>query len=264
MRAKRLLQMASLGVLTGLLVSPVLAQNSPAPPPEAGPGFGFGNEALQPSKKALGAAGKAIDDAAGHITGKTATAPNSPMAQSPASKPQTPMAKAEPAFEDNAPYTADDSASPLSQPTPNSERMAKAEPGFDDADSSRSAGVNAGASDEFGPPAGATNPSGAMLDRSPAWGVKPDHMAKAEPLPEDPYASRGPDGAESYDSASMAGAAVTPAPASPTTRSATGQALGAAGQAIGGTAGKAVEGVGKALGPAQPAPGATMGSAPRY
>jgi hypothetical protein len=75
MRAKhRLLQLASLGVLTGILVSPVLAQISVAEAqalaPDAGPGFGFGSEALQPANKALGATGHAIDEAAGRVTGK--------------------------------------------------------------------------------------------------------------------------------------------------------------------------------------------------
>ena len=222
MRAKHLLQVASFGVLTGLLGSPVLAQT----------GFGFADQALQPTNKAPGAAGKAIDEAVGQVTGKTMTQPNGSTAQSPAAKSgQTPMAQ-----------------TPMTQ-TP----MAKAEPAYGDFDSPPAA--RAGASDEFGQPAGEmSGQPKATLNQSPL--ARSDHMAKAEPAFEDagsppPPAKLGESDLPVHASAGM------PAASSPTSRSATGQALGAAGQAIGGTAGQALGGLGQAWGTPQPSPGTT-------
>jgi hypothetical protein len=137
MRPKTLLQMASLSVVTALLVSPAVAQTSGAPTPDTGPGFGLANEALQPTRKALGSAGKAVDEAARQVTGKPDKQAPARTVQSPAAKSeQTPMAKAEPAWDDNSSYNADTSASDaFSQPAAKSDHMAKAEPVPEDADS---------------------------------------------------------------------------------------------------------------------------------
>ena len=249
MRAKHLLlQLASLGALSGLLFSPALAGGpdsywgvSPkAAPKAAGQALGTAGSAIGGTVgQGLGAAGKAVGGTANQTTGG--------MTQSPVAKaPQTPMAKAEPAYEDNAPYAADEFSQPAGQPAANlnqspagtmkSDHMAKAAPAYDDIDSPPAA--SAGASNEFSQPAGeAANPPKAMLERSPAWGVKSDHMAKAEPTFEDVHPTP-PATAGANDLPALAAGGM-PAASGPASRSATGQALGTAQPQLGATIGDA-------------------------
>jgi hypothetical protein len=121
----RLLELASLGLLSSLLIVPALAQmpdklSGAALAPDAWPGFGLANHAADTIGQALGSAGQAIDSSSGQVRHAPANQPSGNLAQSPsAGTGQTKTAKAEPPWleEADSPHGAVDATPDMSWQT---------------------------------------------------------------------------------------------------------------------------------------------------
>ena len=226
MRAKhRLLELTSLGVLSALLVSPVVAQ--PA-------GLGQTPGAGQP----LGATGQTLGGSADAAAGtpiETGPAYGMPSASGPANG--TPMASA-PA------YGAPNASGPASGMP-----MASA-PAY---------GTPMASAPAYGPPNVSGQPAPQTMNQANA--TQNQSAPGATPSGETSIAKAAPDSAGNTAS-DVPGLYDMPMASSPSSEAATGQALGAAGQAVGGKAGQALGAFGQSLRTPAPTPGVSTGNTP--